>query len=473
MARRGAAKEAANDIGRMELKTVVDNRTVGEILREARIARDEDYVHVSEQLRIRRAYMEAIEDGRFGDLPGSTYAIGFVRTYAEYLELDVAKMVAKYKQEAADFEDNTRLVFPEPMPASRGPTASIIIVALLLMVGAYAGWLYISNKDRDQIELVPPLPQALQDLLSRAGVPDPAADEPVQSAAQAPQQPETVAQPEEPTEVNEPVVVTETTTETVVAAVDADASAPVVVNETIAIAQSEPAPETDIVAEQGVTETVAEAAVAIVADTTSDASSETPAVSTPATEAESDAVDQIAVVAEVEPVQQPETTLSAETVEVSETEVTETAEEVAEAIEREAEVSATQVETQVEEQAQVAAVSTEPEQSFSVPVPDASEPTTYGDDLAESRVLIRSKSAAWVEITEPGGNVLLTRLLRPGDTFKVPDRPGITLVTGNAGGLEFVVDGKVAPPIGEIGDVRRDIVLEPDALLKGTGQQNG
>ena len=153
---------------------------------------------------------------------------------------------------------------------------------------------------------------------------------------------------------------------------------------------------------------------------------------------------------------------------VAETEVTETEAPVTEAPVTEAPVTEAPVTgtagTQVSD-TQVAA--TPPADAFAVPVPDAAEPTQYGDASAASRILIRSRSAAWVEITEPGGNVLLTRLLRPGDSFQVPDRPGITLVTGNAGGLEFVVDGTTAPAIGDIGDVRRDVLLEPEALLQG------
>ena len=55
---------------------------VGSLLRATRLRIGEDVQEVSAALRIRRAYLEAIEDGRFNDLPGVTYAIGFVRTYA-------------------------------------------------------------------------------------------------------------------------------------------------------------------------------------------------------------------------------------------------------------------------------------------------------------------------------------------------------------------------------------------------------
>ena len=60
---------------------------------------------------------------------------------------------------------------------------------------------------------------------------------------------------------------------------------------------------------------------------------------------------------------------------------------------------------------------------------------------------------------------MLTRVLRVGDTYRVPDRSGLSLVTGNAGGLEFIVDDEAVPALGPIGSVRRNVSLDP-ALLK-------
>ncbi|MBF0335037.1 MAG: helix-turn-helix domain-containing protein, partial [Alphaproteobacteria bacterium] len=52
-------------------------------------------------LRIRQQYLEAIESGRYSILPGATYAVGFVRAYAEYLGLDADETVRRLKQETA------------------------------------------------------------------------------------------------------------------------------------------------------------------------------------------------------------------------------------------------------------------------------------------------------------------------------------------------------------------------------------
>ncbi len=54
--------------------------------------------------------------------------------------------------------------------------------------------------------------------------------------------------------------------------------------------------------------------------------------------------------------------------------------------------------------------------------------------------------------------------MRPGDTFAVPDRPGLVLRTGNAGGLEVVIDGAPGAALGKPGTVRRSVPLDVEAL---------
>lgn len=100
-------------------------------------------------------------------------------------------------------------------------------------------------------------------------------------------------------------------------------------------------------------------------------------------------------------------------------------------------------------------------------VPGARAPRAYGAENTDARIVVRAIGDSWVQVTD-GDDVLLTRLLRAGDTYRVPNRPGLTLNTGNAGTLEFSVDGNIAPPIGPTGAVRRDVALDPERLLTGT-----
>jgi cytoskeleton protein RodZ len=95
------------------------------------------------------------------------------------------------------------------------------------------------------------------------------------------------------------------------------------------------------------------------------------------------------------------------------------------------------------------------------------EPRVYGQVNTDARVVLRARSDTWVQVQGADNDLLLTRILRPGDVFRVPNRGDLTLVTGNAGGLEVLVDGELMPPLGAEGAVRRDISLSPEALTSG------
>ena len=69
---------------------------------------------------------------------------------------------------------------------------------------------------------------------------------------------------------------------------------------------------------------------------------------------------------------------------------------------------------------------------------------------------------------ETDSEVLLARLMQAGDVYRVRNRKGLRLLTGNAGALEIVVDGKKIPEIGPLGAVLRNVVLDPQQLLNGT-----
>ncbi len=95
-------------------------------------------------------------------------------------------------------------------------------------------------------------------------------------------------------------------------------------------------------------------------------------------------------------------------------------------------------------------------------------PKVYGRTNLDARVVITAVDDSWVQVQGPDNELLLTRILHPGDTYRVPDRPGIVMVTGNAGGLEIRVADAPAPSLGPLGVVMRNIALDPDRLLAGT-----
>src|SRR6478735_9625154 len=71
---------------------------IGETLREARMRRRIDMAEVETATKIRAKYLRALENEEWGLLPGPTFVKTFLRTYAEYLELDSRTLVEEYKQ---------------------------------------------------------------------------------------------------------------------------------------------------------------------------------------------------------------------------------------------------------------------------------------------------------------------------------------------------------------------------------------
>lgn len=82
----------------------------------------------------------------------------------------------------------------------------------------------------------------------------------------------------------------------------------------------------------------------------------------------------------------------------------------------------------------------------------------------KSRITLTAKQDSWVEIRSANKEVVLQKVLRTGDQFFVPDQPGQTLITTNAGGLVVTVDGAEVQPLGIRGEIVRGVELNPDEL---------
>jgi cytoskeleton protein RodZ len=96
--------------------------------------------------------------------------------------------------------------------------------------------------------------------------------------------------------------------------------------------------------------------------------------------------------------------------------------------------------------------------------PAAAEgPKVFGDE-GPVRVSIRAAEESWIQVRDGAGRLLTSRLMRVGDVYRVPNIPGLRLLTGNAGGTIVSVDGKELPPLGESKQVLKDVSLDPAGL---------
>jgi cytoskeleton protein RodZ len=88
---------------------------------------------------------------------------------------------------------------------------------------------------------------------------------------------------------------------------------------------------------------------------------------------------------------------------------------------------------------------------------------------AGTRIVVKATADAWITVKQPNGPPVFNKLLQAGESWAVPpDKAGLLLTTGNAGGTEIDVDGApMSGTLGGSGAVRRDVPLDADVLKSG------
>ena len=317
---------------------------VGEILRRTRVHYNQTLQDVAAYMRIRSSQLDAIEKGEVEKLPGRVYAIGYVRTYSEYLGLDGEKMVQLFKQQSLNRTLRPELHFPVAASESKAPNFFILFASLGVLVLVLGIWMVMSNKGGQDVTNVSDIPNVPANMRAAIpAVPDMAAT--ATTATQAMPAPAGAVAP----------------------------AAPVASAETAQL----PAPN------------------AVVTDPE--------AVADPAAPAPEQAAAPDAATAAPADAAAPESATAA------------------------------------------------------TPAAPAEEPR---------QIVITVRERSWVEVRDKQNKAILSRILKPGEVFIVPEENyGLKLDTGNAGGLELTVNGQAIPPLGKSGDILRSMVLDGNQLL--------
>jgi Flp pilus assembly protein TadD len=98
------------------------------------------------------------------------------------------------------------------------------------------------------------------------------------------------------------------------------------------------------------------------------------------------------------------------------------------------------------------------------PVAKPPVPPSAGGTPVEGSIVLRATADFWVRVSERHGRALLNRLMHAGDSWSVPPDAQPTqllLTTGNAGGIDIMVDGQPVPSLGRNGAVRHEVPLDP------------
>ncbi len=428
--------------------------SIGAELRDARLKLGQELADVAAVLRIRRVFIEAIEEDHFDQLPGAPYAVGFIRAYAGHLGLDADEVVRCFKEETSGLERQTDLVFPEVITESRIPRGAILLISMVLVVAAYGGWYYLSANDIAISDIIPAVPEKLASLISGEGPDAPAPDADPTAEAGAPDPAPAPVAPEaragEQDAVSQPVKDEKPK-------VTAKPSAPA------AAGRAEPGPEGSSPPET-VDTSGPPPEPAATSPPPETASTSTPEPSSRdgagAMSAASAPADEGGAEAPALPAPEPFAS-SPEALAIEPAFQTRPAAVVAAPM---APPAATGLAV-----TGVPEIPGIPRQSAALP---ERRPRVYGEGNSDSRVILRATRDSWIQVHGADNVLLLTRILRAGDSYRVPNRNGLTLMTGNAGALEILVDGEPVPPIGPFGAVRRDVSLDPNRLKTGSAAAN-
>lgn len=340
--------------------------SVGEILRRARLEKGLGLEQVSSAINIRVAQLRALEEGNIDALPGMTYALGFVRSYANYLRLNSGEIVHKFKAEHGGAQSaKPELHFPEPVGESRLPDPQMLAIAGAFVVLLLVIWAVFSDGDSEEADIA-------------TQIPPPPVVQPLSDMAAAP--------------------LFSTTDASSLTETGAPAEAVAVSAEAAAVAQPLQAQAQEQEQQQTLLSALSASAPKL---------EEKPAATEP-----------------------PEAVLESEPISVVPV--------------PEKKKSPPEVQAQAKEQ---------PEGVINI-------------SRGKSRIVLQATQSSWIQVSNAKQDILIKKVLKPGEKYFVPDEAGVTLVTSNAGGLEVYVDGAVVQSLGKPGGIVRGIALDPQELKK-------
>ena len=335
---------------------------VGRALRNKRLALRQSLSEVADYLRIKESYLSAIEDGRGEDLPGKAYLKGFIRSYADYLELDLTHL-----RGSLELGPRSNLVSESVPPlaptlTSQSPSGFMLIIAGLIAIGAYAAWSYLIVPPENLNPLTNDIPKELSEAVKKTEVKNSA------SALAA--------------------------TKEIVTSVGP-------VNNSQRDAQRQVKARSDKVK----------------TDTEKSAPGELMDVTNRSKKEENLTFKAGSKEKRLSEKTNPATSMKSETIFLPET---------------------------------------------NLPLPTRVK--RANSEPPEGPISIRGRVVSWLEVKRENGEALISRMFLPGEIFVLPRERGILLDTGNAGGIEILLDGELVAPLGLNGSVRRNVLIEPETL---------
>lgn len=114
--------------------------SIGQILADARRKRRATVKDVEKAIKIRAKYITALERDAFDQISGEAYVVGFLKTYAQWLELDANVLLDRYQEQTGSSFKSAQFVLD---PGGAGTQTSrrtkfffVTVIVAALMVAA-------------------------------------------------------------------------------------------------------------------------------------------------------------------------------------------------------------------------------------------------------------------------------------------------------------------------------------------------
>lgn len=137
-------------------------QTLGEKLRALRRGQAVSLGDIERDTHVQRRYLEALEHGRYEELPEPLYARNFIRAYARALNADDKYFIELYEEECGRCD----LLDPSRLPRQRvrkgslfnlpGALTASLLGAFALIVFSYFGWQFLGLVRAPEVILYAP-----------------------------------------------------------------------------------------------------------------------------------------------------------------------------------------------------------------------------------------------------------------------------------------------------------------------------
>lgn len=95
---------------------------------------------VAERIRVRREFLEALEEMNIKSLPGKAYALAFLRSYVRALGLDEKTIVDQFQEESALTREDAQKQIRDPSSRPGRERPWLAAAILVLIAAGFVGW---------------------------------------------------------------------------------------------------------------------------------------------------------------------------------------------------------------------------------------------------------------------------------------------------------------------------------------------